>query len=218
MDFDINILPPCDVLVLGAGLAGLRAAWGALAAVPGAAVTVAAPWPGPSGSSFANRNGRLGLHAPADDAGREAFCREAAALGRPGIVCPELVAVLAAEALPRCRELEALGVPFRRDAQGGLETHPSCFSPASRRSVVLEDLAAVYTAMRQRIEGLGGRFATGLTALALLRAPDDGAVRGALVEDYAGRRFLQPAGATVAAMGGTAGLWRHNLAGRGGSG
>ncbi|EFL52767.1 FAD dependent oxidoreductase [Solidesulfovibrio fructosivorans JJ]] len=218
MDFDINTLPPCDVLILGAGLAGLCAARAALAAVPGAAVTVVAPWPGPTGSSFANRNGRLGLHVPADDAAREAFCREATALGRPGFVRPDLVAALADEAAARCRELEELGLSPRRDADGHPAGQPSCFSPHSRRAVILEDLPAAFDALHRRVTSLGGRFSPGLTALSLLRDPDGGRVRGALVEDYAGRRFVAPARETIAAMGGTAGLWLYNQAGRGGSG
>lgn len=218
MDFDINALPPCDVLILGAGLAGLCAARAALSAVPGASVTVVAPWPGPTGSSLANRNGRLGLHVPADDAARQAFCREATELGRPGRVRPDLVAVLAAEAAARCRELEALGVALRRDADGGLAGQPSCFSPHSRRAVIIEDLPAAYEALHGHVLSLGGRFSPGLTALSLLRDPDGGRVRGALLEDYAGRRFVAPARETIAAMGGTAGLWLHNQAGRGGSG
>ena len=52
-----------DILVLGAGLAGLRAAWAALEENPGARVAIAAPTAGPSGSSFANIHDRLGMQA-----------------------------------------------------------------------------------------------------------------------------------------------------------
>lgn len=218
MDFDINLLPPCDVLVLGAGLAGLRAAWAALATVPGAAVAVVSPWPGPSGSSFANRDGRLALCIPTEDAARQDFCRRVMALGRPGIVREELVTILAAEASARCRELRDSGVRLTRETRDDAPGQASTEAPDSRQTILLDDLPGTYETLRCNVASLGGRFLPGLNALALLRDPAGGPVRGALVEDYAGRRHAFPARTTIAAMGGTAGLWLYNLAGRGGSG
>jgi L-aspartate oxidase len=218
MNHAIGILPPLDVLVLGAGLAGLRAAWGAAETNPGANVAVATPVAGPSGSSFANPHDRLGLHIPADDAAREAFCAEALALGPPGLIRPELVRVLAREADARGRELEALGVEFLRTETGALRLHPSCFSPVSRRAVVFRNLGAVFAAMSRKATGLGVRLLPGLTAVAVVRAPGDGPAIGALLEDAAGRLFAQPARSVVAAMGGTASLFRHHQAGLGATG
>ncbi len=214
---DVVLLPPVDVLVLGAGLAGLRAALAALEAAPGAAVAVAAPSAGPSGSSFVNLNGRLGLHAPETDAAREAFCREALAVAGPGLVVPELAAVLAAEALPRRLELEALGAAFEREPDGRLRLYGSCFSPDSRRAALLVDLPGLRRLLWRRIKAAGGCSLAGTTALSLAREPG-GAVLGALVEDASGSLFMQPAGATVAAMGGTAPLFLRHQAGGGNPG
>jgi L-aspartate oxidase len=214
---DFTLLPVVDVLVLGAGLAGLRAALAALAAAPGTAVAVAATQSGPSGSSFSNMHGRLGLHAPETDAAREAFCREAAAVAAPGLVVPGLVAALAAEALPRRLELEAWGAAFARDDAGRLLLFPSCFSPDSRRATLLTDLPGLRRLLWRRIEAAGGRALAGLTALACLREPD-GHACGALFEDATGNLTLQPAGAVVAAMGGTAPLFLRHQAGGGNPG
>lgn len=214
---NFTLLPAVDVLVLGAGLAGFRAALAALAAAPGSAVAVAATRSGPSGSSFANMHGRLGLHAPETDAAREAFCREAAAVAAPGLAVPELVAALAAEALPRRLELEAWGAVFERDDAGRLRLYPSCFSPDSRRAALLADLPGLRRLLWRRIEAAGGRALAGMTALACLREPG-GRVCGALFEDAAGKVSLQPAGAVVAAMGGTAPLYLRHQAGGGNPG
>lgn len=203
-------LPPVDVLVLGAGLAGLRAAWAAAAARPAAAVAVVMPGGRPGGSSFCNVNGRLGIHAPATDRERQAFCREVAAVAGPGLLRPELVAVLAAEALPRRQELEALGAAFVREPDGALTLFGSCFSPDSRRAAVLTDLAGLGRTLADRARAAGSRFLAGFAALALLREPGSGAVCGALLTDASGRLFAQPAGAVIAAMGGPASLFpRH---------
>ncbi|MEL7639781.1 MAG: FAD-binding protein [Solidesulfovibrio sp.] len=212
----IATLPPVDVLVLGAGLAGLRAAWAALSARPGATVAVAMPGPGPSGASFYNANGRLGIHAPDGAAEAEAFCREAAAVAGPGMLDEGLVAILAAEALARRRELEALGVAFERGPDGALRLFGSCFSPDSRRAAIVTDLPGLGRAMGDRVTASGGLWLPRRTAVGLVREPDGGAVRGALLEDASGRLFAQPAGAVVAAMGGPAPLFaRHQGAAAG---
>lgn len=203
-------LPAVDVLVLGAGLAGLRAAWAAGASRPGAAVAVVLPGRQPAGSSFANVNGRLGVQAPATDREREAFCREVAAVAGPGLLRPELVAILAEEALPRRRELEEAGAAFLREKNGALTLFGACFSPDSRRCAVVGDLPGLGRLLRGRAEAAGGQLLPGLRAVALLRDPEAGRVCGATLEDAAGRLFLQPAGAVVAALGGPAPLFaRH---------
>lgn len=203
-------LPPADVLVLGAGLAGLHAALAALSVRPVRSVTVAMPGRSQAGSSFQNVNGRLGLHAPETEREREAFCREAAAIAGPGMVYEELVAVLAAEALSRRRELMAMGASFARRPDGSLALFGSCFSQDSRRAAVLTDLPGLGRALLDRVAAAGGRILAGTAAVGLLKDPVGGAVCGALLEDGSGRLFAQPAGAVVAAMGGPAPLFaRH---------
>ncbi|MFZ5811599.1 MAG: FAD-binding protein [Thermodesulfobacteriota bacterium] len=218
MNLTVSQLPGVDVLVLGSGFAGLRAAWGALERSQGAKVAVAAPMRGPSGSSFANINDRLGVQVPMGDAERTAFHREAMDLGTPGFVRGDLVAILADEAGDRFRELQALGLRFISDQDGGLRRFGSCFSPASTRAAVFTGLAAAYKAVFDHVSSRGGRFLPGMTAQALVQDPTDGRVLGALLEDRSGRPWAQPARSVVAAMGGPAPLFRYNQAGRGGTG
>ncbi len=212
------LAPCCDVLVLGAGLAGLRAAWAALEAAPGADVAVAAPLAGPSGSSFANLQGRLGLHAPRGAAEEREFRDEALAVAAGGAVDPSLVGILAREAQSRVGELLDLGVPFERDASGALARHPSCFSPGSRRAVVMEGPGEAFRAMSGRVADLGGRFRHGWRAVGWLRDAPRGRVTGAVLADAAGNMLAQPARAVVAAMGGPAPLFSRSQAGPGNPG
>lgn len=214
----VSQLPGVDVLVVGSGFAGLRAAWGALSGAPRAGVAVAAPVRGPSGSSFANINDRLGLHVPMGDTERAAFRCEAGRLGMPGVVRSELVAILADEAFDRFRELRALGLRFISGQDGEPRRFGSCFSPASARAVVFTGLASAYKAVFRKVTSLGGRFLPGMTALALVQNQVGGRVLGALLEDRSGRLWAQPARSVVVAMGGPAPLFRYNQAGRGGTG
>ncbi|GFK96040.1 8-methylmenaquinol:fumarate reductase flavoprotein subunit [Fundidesulfovibrio magnetotacticus] len=150
-----------DVLVLGAGLAGLRAALSCLRAAPGLDVLVVSLTGGPSGSSFANRNDALGVHVCLNDAEREAFVAEVAALNRGALLDPALTAIMAQEGEARLRELDALGLPFVRDDSGGLLDHPSCFSPHSRRAFLFRGLAQAHRRFRAALEALGCRFLGG---------------------------------------------------------
>ncbi len=218
MNLEVTQLPGVDVLVLGSGLAGLRAVWGALEGSPRAIVAVASPMRGPSGSSFANINDRLGLQVPMDDAERTAFHREAMDLGTPGFVRSDLVAILADEARDRFRELQALALHFISGQDGEPRRFEACFSPASARAVVFTGLAAAYKAVSSQVVSLGGRFLSGMTALGLLQNQPGGRVMGTLLEDRFGRLWAQPARSVVVAMGGPASLFLHNLAGRGGTG
>lgn len=213
-----TVSPGVDVLVLGAGLAGLGAALGALDAAPGARVVVAAPGDGPSGSSFANAHDRLGMQAPETDAQRGDFVREALSLARPGWADPVLVKILAEEALDRQRELADLGVPFVRETNGAPKRLPACFSPHSRRAVVFSGLAAAYRAMAGEALRRGAVIEADRLAVTLVQEAPGGRVAGAVFEDAAGRLSARPARAVVAALGGAAPLFSHNQAGRGGTG
>ncbi len=218
MNPTVSQLPGVDVLVLGSGFAGLRAAWGALARSPRAKVAVAALMRGASGSSFANINDRLGLQVPMDDAERAAFHREAMDLGAPGFVRSDLVAILADEAVDRFRELQDMGLHFISDQDGEPRRFGSCFSPACARAVIFTGLAAAYKAVFKQVTSRGGQFLPGMTALTLLQNQAGGGVLGALLEDRSGQPWAQPARSVVVAMGGPAPLFRYNLAGRGGTG
>lgn len=205
----------CDVLVLGAGLAGLRAAWAAAEAAPGARVLLAAPRPGPSGSALANANARLGILAPDTDALREALAARILALAAPGRVEPALVRILLEEAAARVAELAALGVPLDRDPGGAVRRHPACFVPDLPCAVLLPDLPRAQALLAARTLNLGVRFQPGLAAVRLLPDPK-GAACGALCVRLAdGSPVVVAARAVVAALGGPAALFEGSLAGPG---
>lgn len=218
-----------DVLVLGAGLAGLRAALSALEAHPGLRVLVACATGKPSGSSFANQNGALGIHVCFTQAEREAYLAEIAALNRGASLDPKLLAIQASEGAARLRDLEALGLDFTRDPQGKLLPCSSCFSPQSRRAYVFTGLARAHARFLKRLDALGCLFAPGYLAASILLGPDAATpfgqaagVTGKAPWRAAGT-VLVPAGggqpaaiatrAMIVALGGPARLFAHSMAG-----
>lgn len=210
-----------DVLVLGAGFAGLRAAWAAKAASPRLDVTVVSLRYGPSGSSFANINDRLGMQVCMTDGEQADFIRDVFSIAAPGTVNRDLVAIMAAESEARLRDLSQAGLSFNRDDTGQYSRVPGCFSPQSPRAVVLTGLNAAFTCLKNKFLSLGGRFMDGWMVQDLLHASplDSGGVHGVLLRHAKGRdRRLVQAKSVVFALGGPASLFELNIAGPGISG
>jgi len=110
-----------DVLVVGGGLAALRAAYDALRA--GAKVTVAVKGKaGRSGSSAMTSAGYSTPQSESDSA--EAYFEDTMRGGR-GINDPKLVRILAEEGPSRLSELVALGAPLGTDDRGAWRIIPS---------------------------------------------------------------------------------------------
>jgi L-aspartate oxidase len=207
-----------DIVVLGGGLAGLRAALAARMAQPDCRVTVVAARPGPSGSSFANPNNALGMQVCRTDAERADFVREVTALAAPGRIEPHLVELLAAESLDRFLDLKELGVRFTREPGDGGQGEAGCFSPTSRRAAIVNNLAPVFEAFRRRLDSLGVTWLPGWLVAATL-AEADGRVRGALLLSADETRTLAVrARSTILALGGPAPLYARHLAGPGNPG
>ncbi len=208
-----------DVLILGAGLAGLRAAWAAAATRPNLRVAVAWAGNGPSGSSFANPNGQLGLFLPhlaypeaPDETLGERLAADVLRLAAPGRADPNLVRALAEDAPERFEELAALGIHFLQDGQGGLLRRSSCFLPGRRGAVVFDDLPQVFAHMRNKVSALGVVLLPGLRTLGLLTSPDSshdsGRILGAVFrETGSGAARIIRARTVIAAMGGPARLF-----------
>jgi len=208
------VLPArADVLVLGGGLAGLRAAFGCLEAAPKLRVLVLSLVPVPTGSSFANRNDALGIHVPKGSAERCDYQREVLALNRgQAFLDPRLLAVQAEEGEARLEDLIRLGLPFERDERGGLVARSSCFSPDSRRAYVFTGLASAWSRFRSRLDALGCGFASGYAPVSVR----GGQRPGALLQPLGGGPAVAvEAGAVVVALGGPARLFRHTMAGPG---
>lgn len=208
-----------DVLVLGAGLAGLRAAWAARQANPRARVAVACLGRGPAGSSFANANAMLGIHVPETDQEREEFAAHVLRLASPGFADPALVAVLAQDAAARFAELRDLGLAFRADADGQPARFPSCFSHHTRLALVFTDLAGAYDRFRSRCEALGVEFWTGTEVLDILvdNLASPARAAGAMLRMPEGLVAVR-ARAMVAALGGPAALFARQVTGAGNPG
>ncbi len=207
-----------DVLVLGAGLAGMRAAWAAAEAEPHLETAVITNFAAPKGSSFANIHNRLGMHVCNRDEEREAFVREAAAVAAPGWIDKKLTAALAEEGFARYADMIGLGVDFLRTQNGGVTAFPSCFSRHSRRAVLFRDLGRAFGLFKDKIESLGARFLPGWRVVELLRdghgrnARIVGALCLSLDENQA---LAVRAKSVILALGGPAKLFRHAMSGPG---
>lgn len=191
-----------DVLIVGAGLAGLATALGLenrrviLINDTAPASDVASAW----------AQGGVAAALAADDtpALHEADTLAAAA----GIADPATVHALAEEAPDAIALLERFGVTFDRDDAGalalGLEAAHSrrrIAHSADRTGAAIVRALLDTVAMRPNI-----RLLTGLRAIDLL-ARDDGRVYGALLADVAGAAIDVHADAVVLASGGYGGLY-----------
>lgn len=186
-----------DVLVIGAGIAGLRAALAAHTG--GASVLVVAK--GPAASP-----GVIGFNAPvgSQDTPRQYFVDTWN--GGLGLGAPELARLLTTHAVDAVTDLEALGIAFDRQGTGYHLLKPlGCSQPrlvheknhTGRQSMRL---------MRQALERTGARIRPGVTVLALLKA--GGGVNGVLAADQRTRELLLiHAGAVVLATGGGGGIY-----------
>ncbi len=204
-------LPGADVLVLGAGLAGLRAAWAAKEADPSAEVTVIGLAKGPSGSSFANVHNVLGMLVLADDEARQDFTDLVLDVAGPGFADPSLVRAMAEDSLFRFWDLVRLGAPLRSSGTGGLDLQPACFARHAKRAVVLNDMGKTFALLRRHLEDLGVTFLHG-EVQDLVRDNASGRACGALLRGAQGRTAVS-AGAVVMALGGPAPLFAWNMAG-----
>ncbi len=201
------------LLVIGAGLAGLRAALAARRTAPDLPLILACPRPGPSGSSFANRNNALGMQAP--DPGDLSFDAEVLALAAPGFADPGLAALLRQEAAARLAELAAWGLDFDRGPDGALARVPGCFS-AAPRAVVFRDLGRAFERLRAEALAAGVEFRQGLEARLLLL--EQGRAAGALFRAADGSAQAVLARAVVLAAGGPAPLFARRMDGPGNTG
>ena len=212
-----------DVLMLGAGLAGMRAAVAALEENPALRVVVARNMEGPSGSSFANVNNTLGIQVPETEEERDVFVGRVLEMGAPGYVAPGLVSLMAAEGVTRFNDLRRMGVPFRADKTDGLQRLPGCFLPQSPTCYILNDIAAAYDAFARRFAGLGGRYLSGMTVTDLVSGEENdhgpAPVLGVLARPMNGGPALAvQAKAVVMALGGPSPLFSRDTSGSGNSG
>ncbi|WP_035068044.1 FAD-binding protein [Nitratidesulfovibrio termitidis] len=205
-----------DVLVAGAGFAGLRAAIAAAVSGRGLRVIVLAPHEGPGGSSFAGHAGSLGVLAPADDEERDALLERALAIAHPGTADPALVRLLLEQGEARLRELEQWGVPLATGQGGARLRRSACFFPEMAVAAVLPDCTAAHAAMLRVAVAAGVEVLPGFTLAAL--GVEGGPPGSALCLDPVGNVLPVRARSVVLAVGGPASLFACDASGAGQAG
>lgn len=179
-----------DVCVVGAGAAGLRAALEAKRR--GARTVVLSKGRrGRSGATFYPASPVRGMQVATTPAEIRSFIEDAMLAGL-GAADARLVEILAAESLPRFRDLAALGVPFAAERVAG------CFS-TEKRAYVVSDLAAF------------GRAFSDVEIMERAMAVDVAPGRGVRAITPAGDELVVEAPAIVLATGGGCGAFKHAL-------
>ena len=197
--FDIET----DVLVVGAGLAGLRAAIAARLA--GARVLVAVKGKlGRSGCSAMTTAGYAACLPGADDS-IATFAADTFR-GGGGIGQPDLVDILCREAADEVAYLESLGGTFQRDGEK-FRLSPSGDHSRNRVLLTPNNLGTDLTLpLAEHAEAIGVRKLEFTMIVELL--PGEDGVAGAVAYDIRGARFVTiAAGATILAAGGAGRLF-----------
>jgi len=202
-DLETRRLPAGSVLVVGAGLAGL---YTALKLAP-RKVFVLTSRRSAKGSASAWAQGGIAAALSPDDT-PESHAADTIAAG-DGLVDPLIAHILASEGPARVHDLEALGVPFDRDANGQLHLSLEAAHAMPRVARVKGDTAGreIIDVMVKRaraaehIEGLIGWRAESLLT------DSHGGVAGALARRDCGALLGIEADITILATGGVGGLF-----------
>lgn len=197
-----------DVLVIGAGAAGIRAALSASEA--GVRVLVMAnKKPGYSGSTFSDISQGWGMQALAGkertERNLEVFYNEIIEAGL-GKCDPELVRILVEESGDRLNDLIKYGIIFRKDSQGNYIRAKGCFS--SHKRAFLTDNSdntkrTFASILPQSVKIITGK----IVDLAL----KEKTCWGAWSVSGNGKIFRIKAKSTILATGGCAGIFQDNL-------
>ncbi len=198
----INRTLQCDLLVVGSGLAGLRAAYDA--SVAGLRVILASKGRLCSGASFYPLTGALGSQLPKDNADKPFYLEELLDSG-DGIADRELCKILVDEIGAEIARLPELGIPTR-DASG----RPACFAKRERRLAIWSDWDAIRTRVNQVFSLFPNLTVIPFSEIQRL-VIREGCVAGALLVDSLSEFVLVEASAVLLASGGYCGLYRHSL-------
>lgn len=206
----MRTLERCDVLVVGAGLAGTQAALAA--ARQGARVRIASVGPLFSGSSFFPGTWGLGLVGPHDKDDAEDLVRTICRVGA-GMADEALVRTLVHGIPGAVRELAAQGCELARPTAGSEEErdYVPCFDHATRDWHGIRRDGYVHAVGRLlREEGVA--HTAGLELLDVLEASDR-VCGGVFLDRATGDLAYAPCGSMVLATGGLGGLFDRTLAG-----
>lgn len=194
----------CDVLVAGAGIAGIRAA--IAAAEAGRKVLLACAGEIFSGSSFYPGTWGLGLIGPENEADRADLADSICQVGC-GMADPALVDSFVAGITPAIEEVKAMGVQLKQAADQGQKDFIPCFDRKHRawNGILFDSARAVFAG---KLAELGVELLPHCRLLELTRHA--GRVDGAVMA-RAGELFWVCAGAVVLCTGGMGSLYRHRL-------
>ena len=203
----------CDVLVVGGGAAGCRAAYEAKRLHPELKVLMAVAGSlGSSGSTNLIASESLGINAPFDSMkdgdNPDVFYRDILETGA-GLSDPVLGRLVADEACERIEELMALGLRF--DEAEGRVIQRKLSGCTKARSLTCGGSTGreIVRVLQEQIEKLGVEVLENIRVIDLIR-DDEGRVCGALALAD-GESTSIGAGAVVLASGGAGRIFRHNV-------
>jgi len=203
----------CDVLVVGGGAAGSRAAYEAKRAHPRLKVILAvAGGYGSSGSTNLIASESLGISAPfdymRDGDSPDVFYRDILETGA-GLSDPVLGRIVADEACARVDELAALGIVFDRGKSGIVQCKLSGCTKARSLTCGGSTGREIVRVLKDAIRKLGVEIRENIRAIDLAR-DDRGRVCGVLALIGRETVFIG-AGAVVLASGGAGRIFRNNV-------
>ncbi len=203
----------CDVLIIGGGAAGSRAAYEAKKAHPELKVLMAVSGGfGTSGSTNLMASESLGINAPynymEDGDSPEVYYHDMIETGG-GLSDPSLCRILADEACDRVNELIALGMKF--DSQNGKIIQRRLSGCTKARSLTCGGSTGreIVRVLKAAITKLGVKVFENVRILDLVQ-DDHGRICGA-VGLARGKPIFIGAGAVVLANGGAGRIFRHNV-------
>jgi fumarate reductase (CoM/CoB) subunit A len=202
-----------DVLIVGAGAAGIRAALAASEA--GADVAMVAKGEvAEAGSTFSTISRGWGIQAlvgkERTQKNLEAFYDDIIRVGL-GQCDPELVRILVEESGPRFEDLISYGIRFRKDSYGDYIRAKGCFSDC-KRAFLTEDFTNLQASFLAILRRSAVRVVRGYV-IDLMTG--HGACWGAWTVTPAGKAGQIKAKATVLATGGGAGIFKEHLVSEG---
>ena len=203
------IIRKTDVLIIGGGAAGVRAAVAARESNADV-LLVALNEIAEDGATYSNISRGWGIQAllgkERNGADIDKFCREILKAGA-GQCDPELVRILVEESGPRVEDLISYGMRFKKNSDGDFLRAPGCFSK-QKRAFLTENLENIKQTFSAILTKLAVKTIAG-TVIDLITS--NGECCGAWIISKNGNIILVRAKAVVLASGGGAGIFKNHL-------